>query len=233
MSERAFLVVGASRHLVGIADGLARFGHASQARDLTEASARLFGDAAAAHRGLVVRAPSLVLDAALGWPGLTQFVDDARALDPRTPVLVVCDEPVVPMLNEAFVAGIALVRVPLGQPELVAFARRVALAPSDGSTLLATVVEACARRWRLSPRETELLARAVNGTARDALVSSMGVSENTLKTQIRTLLRKADSNHLDELVADVLREALHAPDARRRGSGMRPAVTLPAVTTRR
>lgn len=225
MAERAFLVVGASRHLGGIADGLARFGRASQARDLTEASARIFGGAAVA--------PSLVLDAALGWQHVTAFVDDVRARDPRIPALVVCEGPVVPMLNEAFVAGISVVRAPLGQPELVAFARRVALATSDGSALLATVVEACARRWRLSPRETELLARAVDGTARDALVSSMGVSENTLKTQIRTLLRKADSNHLDELVGDVLREALHAPEISRRASGLRPAVSLPIATSRR
>lgn len=57
------------------------------------------------------------------------------------------------------------------------------------------------RDWRLSPREIELLVLCGQGVARADLAEALRVSENTVKSQVRSLLRKSRANNLFELVS--------------------------------
>jgi DNA-binding NarL/FixJ family response regulator len=198
--ESSIVVCGESAQRM--AATFSRFEPLSIARDLVEARALL---AHASARGLVVEAC---------WPASSVFglVSFARELDPRIVAVVVAVEvPSAELVNGAFEVGCALVQAPFQPSHLVAFARMLAAARAPGDDALRRTVHDRARQWGLSPRETELLVHALNGTARETIPAVMGVSGNTLKTQIRALLRKADYNHLDELVADLLRASLAHP----------------------
>jgi DNA-binding NarL/FixJ family response regulator len=52
----------------------------------------------------------------------------------------------------------------------------------------------------LSPRETALYLAAVEGVPRSYLAKVLGISENTVKTQTRVLLRKLGHRRLDDAV---------------------------------
>ncbi len=201
MGRPGFLVVGAAS-LRAAATAFSRFGPVRIAEDL-----------ATARRDLAARdALGIVIDESEPTEVVLRFLAEARGGEPcRHALVVVSDAPDPELLNGAFEIGASVVHAPLRDGVVLAFARAVtsaiACASTDGAGLRATI-DAHAWRWRLSPRETELLAHAVQGTSREQILAVMGVSENTLKTQIRALLRKADSNNLDELVGDVLRAAL-------------------------
>jgi DNA-binding NarL/FixJ family response regulator len=73
---------------------------------------------------------------------------------------------------------------------------------------VASIIDNYVQRFGLSPRETDLLAAAVAGTPRKTLADELGTTENTLKTQVRQLLRKCDQKSLEDLGRVVLREAI-------------------------
>jgi hypothetical protein len=66
----------------------------------------------------------------------------------------------------------------------------------------------------------------LSGTPRVALTDEMGVSDNTVKTTVRHLLRKTTADTLDDLVQYVMRAALQrrssTPEARDGVSRSRP-----------
>jgi two-component system response regulator FixJ len=65
-----------------------------------------------------------------------------------------------------------------------------------------------ARAARLSTREEEILRLVLDGTPRSALAPELGMSENSIKTLVRRLLRKLDAGNLDEVARRVLEEVL-------------------------
>ncbi len=69
-------------------------------------------------------------------------------------------------------------------------------------------IDEICRREELTPREVDLLVAAVAGVPRKTLSDELGVSENTLKTQVRGLLRKTDAGTLEELARNTLQLAL-------------------------
>lgn len=58
---------------------------------------------------------------------------------------------------------------------------------------------------RLTRREAELLGFAMDGLSRRQLAETMGVAENTVKAQIRSILRKTNARSLATLAQNVLR----------------------------
>jgi hypothetical protein len=58
-----------------------------------------------------------------------------------------------------------------------------------------------------------VLTLSLGGTPRVALTDEMGVSDNTVKTTVRHLLRKTTADTLDDLVQYVMRAALHRRNA--------------------
>ena len=74
--------------------------------------------------------------------------------------------------------------------------------------LVARAVEALARERELTERQMELSAIATLPLRRDELLAGMGVSQNTLKTRIRQLLRVHQVDSLDALGKHVLSVAV-------------------------
>lgn len=63
----------------------------------------------------------------------------------------------------------------------------------------------------LHPPEASVLVESVAGCTRAELGKKLGFAENTLKTHVRTMLRKLDVEDLQDAVIRVLRDALELP----------------------
>jgi DNA-binding NarL/FixJ family response regulator len=63
-------------------------------------------------------------------------------------------------------------------------------------------------RCALSPREAEILHAAVGGQSRAQMCKSAKISDNTLKSEVRVLMKKLAATNLQEVVIGVLRDAL-------------------------
>jgi DNA-binding CsgD family transcriptional regulator len=72
-------------------------------------------------------------------------------------------------------------------------------------------VRGLAARQKLTPRELQLLVYALGDEPRARVRRRLGISENTLKTEIRGLIRKCGARNADALAKQVLREALGLP----------------------
>ena len=68
-------------------------------------------------------------------------------------------------------------------------------------------IEHLARQLKLTRRETELLTLSVDGLSRKELAEALGVAENTVKAQIRSLLKKSGARSLATLAQKVIKGA--------------------------
>ena len=126
----------------------------------------------------------------------TDLIREIRRRDPVLPILMLTgsDERVFkPIVTES----------------LERFSARAVARASSGDDSLAAVVSELVSSHGLSPREVQVLTLSLGGTPRVALTDEMGVSDNTVKTTVRHLLRKTTADTLDDLVQYVMRAALH------------------------
>lgn len=116
---------------------------------------------------------------------------------------------------------------------LRAFAKRCVAAEQLDDARLRDHIEWYARSLDLSEREVKLLRVIVTGANRSQAASTLNMSENTVKSQARTLLRKANEKSLAALGQKVLRDAWvrRAPPSRPPTS-MRYSVDPPPMDTR-
>jgi hypothetical protein len=106
----------------------------------------------------------------------------------------------------------------------------IALAVTKDSDV-AAAVEAIGRERSLTIKQMELTALAATDLSRDTLIEGLGVSQNTVKTRIRQLLRIHQADSMDSLGKTVLRAALdHARGIR---PGVKPAAARPRKTKKR
>ena len=78
---------------------------------------------------------------------------------------------------------------------------------------LTSVVEELSRRNDLTIRETEVVVAALSNT-RAQLTELLGVTENTLKSLVRSILGKTDHVSMDALTKSLLRVALQGSSDR-------------------
>ncbi len=155
-----------------------------------------------------------------------RLLKQMRRASPRTPGLLVTEEP--PRTAESLgdlafrwlprAAPVADVRCFLGY----ALALEVTQDPD-----VAAAVEAIGHQRSLTVKQMELTALAATPLSRDTLIEGLGVSQNTVKTRIRQLLRIHQEDSMDTLGKTVLRAALaHARGAQLShgpGTGAMPA----------
>jgi two-component system vancomycin resistance associated response regulator VraR len=139
----------------------------------------------------------------IGLPDGNGFdvVAAVRRLSDVLPVLVLTgsNDPVV--INRAHALRVEFVCKPFFEDNLVQFVQRAlsGKAPPPKDKVASTIAEIAAE-CRLSIRELELLKLAVEGIPRSHLAEVVGVSENTVKTQIRSLLDKCGQEALSGVV---------------------------------
>jgi DNA-binding NarL/FixJ family response regulator len=113
------------------------------------------------------------------------------------PILVLTGSNDPAVINRAHALRAELVVKPFYRDNLRAFLTRLPARPERG---LADAVEELAGAHGLTVRERQIVGHVAAGVPRSRLPEVLGVSENTVKSQIRSLLAKTGQSSLGELV---------------------------------
>lgn len=125
------------------------------------------------------------------------------------PVLVLTAQLERSLVNEAHALGAAYVCKPEFRRNVESFVEQIArFDQGPNQARVEVAVDAASASYGLTPREREILGRAAQGTPRSHLAEVLRVSENTVKTQIRSMLEKAGQSSLSELVWAVRQRAV-------------------------
>jgi DNA-binding NarL/FixJ family response regulator len=185
---------------------------AAAARALASPLARLdkvrqVATSLAARRTLARRDESwslLVVRADDAWE---EAVNEARECNAGVGVLLVDEMAPKELVRRAFARGVTLTSPPIVADEITSFARRYIGLASKGPAAVDGAVSRLAAEHAFRPHELRLLQLAVEGRPRRQIATDMSVSENTVKSQIRMLLRRCGGRKLSDLARMALRLA--------------------------
>jgi DNA-binding NarL/FixJ family response regulator len=150
----------------------------------------------------------VVLD---GCPASVAGVIALRRASPRLAILALLREPSPALLDPLQAEGVEVASADAPAHCLVAFVQRALASNFAGTPRVSEAVRGLAARQKLTPRELQLLVYALGDEPRARVRRRLGISENTLKTEIRGLIRKCGARNADALAKQVLREALGLP----------------------
>jgi DNA-binding NarL/FixJ family response regulator len=164
--------------------------------------------------GLSVRKP---------WTGVVLDLDRLRAQPVALIKRIREDHPQVAMLAIASVANAETVNAlqvaraefamrPIDEVNLASFTRRALVGGRVPNPHLAAYVDELARTHSFTPREVQLVAHALGNESREEAINRLGVTHNTLKSQVRALLKKCGERSMDGLAKMILRDALFLED---------------------
>lgn len=137
-----------------------------------------------------------------------ETIQCVREAHPLVPVLALASTVTPELLNGMHAFRAELVLKPLGERNVVSFVQRALVSGWLPDERVAAWVEELARRRSLTPREVQLVAYALGNESRPRVIRRLGISENTVKTQVRALLRKCGARSMDSLAKIILRDAL-------------------------
>ena len=155
------------------------------------------------------RFAGVILDLGLPDGSGLELLARLRVRAPSLPVLVLTGKLERHIINRVQELRAEYVVKPAALPNLTAFVHRALCEEQIEDNYMAKCAAEFVQRMGLTRRETELLAHALNGVSRKDLADQLGVTENTAKTLVRSLVRKAGAASLSEVVQNVTREALH------------------------
>lgn len=189
--------------------------HATDAR-LAEHVVGVIRDYGVARVGELDRAALDQLSERGRWAGLVaeltagtlEQLVRVRQLVPTLPVLAVLRATQVGSLNALTAHGIEAVVAPVDARSITGFVQRAFAASFFPDDRVARLVAELAVRCKLTPREVQVLSFCLGNEPRTRVRRRLGISENTLKTQIKGLLRKCNERSVDALAKNVLRAAL-------------------------
>jgi len=144
--------------------------------------------------------PSLtafVADEALGGGVGMVLVEAARRVSPRLPILFVSSRAPRAVVARAFRLDVTLLRSPISARDVDLFLSRATLTMSRRVERRSSQLQLFSRTFALSPRQEELLLLLSSGVARRELAAQVGMSENTVKTQVRSILKKTQAHSLE------------------------------------
>lgn len=133
---------------------------------------------------------------------------ELRKKAPFLPVLALLGPRDVRGVNLLQSHQIEVVTYPFADANVVGFVQRALAAGFVPDDRIARLVSRLADEKALTPREVQILAASLGDEPRDRVRRRLGISENTLKTQIKGLLRKCEEPNLDTLSKNLLRAAL-------------------------
>jgi DNA-binding NarL/FixJ family response regulator len=138
-------------------------------------------------------------------------MDQLRTTHPLLPVLAIATRATPQLVNTLHLHRAELIVRPFGSESVVSFVQRALVSGWLPDERVAAWTEELARRRDLTPREVQLLAFTLGNESRRNVIRRLGITENTLKTQVRGLLRKCNARTMDSLAKTVLRDALVFP----------------------
>ncbi len=141
-----------------------------------------------------------ILDTALEDGSGFDLIDELRDRDPNLPLLFVTARVDQESVSRAHLVGVPLVSRDRCVANLRHFSHQVATQLACASGNLDQVLARISHTRRLSAREEQLLRVAAHGIPRAHLARRLGISENTIKSQIRSLLDKTKQRSLSEVI---------------------------------
>jgi DNA-binding NarL/FixJ family response regulator len=149
-----------------------------------------------------------ILDIGLPDGSGLDLLDAFRAKAPRAPALVLTGQCSPELINRAQRARAEYAVKPAAPANIQAFLSLVTEFLDARSREIDVIIAELASRHRLSACEQKLLAASARGTSRKELATELGIAENTVKTQMRALLRKCeDAEQLSDLTREVWRRS--------------------------
>lgn len=127
---------------------------------------------------------------------------------PGLPVLVLLHVADPLTINRLQARGATVAVTPLAEANVVSFVQRALTHNFVPSERVARTIAHMAMSRGLTAREVQLLDYCLGDEPRARVRRRLGITENTLKTQIRGLLRKCGERNLDALAKNVLRSML-------------------------
>ena len=128
-------------------------------------------------------------------------VESLRQRDRNLPVLILTGSNDPATINRAHALRVEFVCKPFFSENLAQFVQRTLSGSQYGDReKLAVVVNEVSSQYKLSLRESQILAFASEGIPRSRLSDVMGISENTVKSQVRSLLEKLEKQALADVV---------------------------------
>ncbi len=143
-----------------------------------------------------LRLAAAVVDIGLPDGSGVEVVELLRQRSQHLPVLVLTALVNGRLINEVNALGAQYVCKPDFSRNLVAFFRTLATDSRDTGLL----VERAAQELSLTNREREILVHSMSGVPRGRIAEVLGISENTLKKYVRSLLKKTRQSSLSEAV---------------------------------
>jgi DNA-binding NarL/FixJ family response regulator len=131
-----------------------------------------------------------------------------RRRAPTLPILALVSDPQPALVNMLQARGIEIAALPVDVARLTAFVQRAFASSFLPDDRVAGTLQSLAERAQLTPREVQIIAFSLGNEPRVRMRKRLGISENTLKTQIRGLLRKCNERNVDSLAKNILRAAL-------------------------
>jgi DNA-binding NarL/FixJ family response regulator len=155
--------------------------------------------------------------APLRWAGVVSELRDGdvgtllslRGELPALPLLAVLSpQQCARLLNPLQSREVEVALGTVDDTRLTAFVQHAFSRSFHPKACVARVLADMARQANLNPREVQVLASCVGKEPREVLMKRLGISENTLKSQIKGLLRKCGERSVHELAKGILRNAL-------------------------
>lgn len=157
------------------------------------------------HAKADTRWAAAIVDIGLPDGSGLDVVRSLRERRPGLPVLVLTGHDDRALANEAQGLGASFAYKPVSVENLDVFLTSALVSPA---AKVAQRVGVFVDERGLSKREAEIVRLVVAGATRDTLADTLGVTQNTLKKQIRSVLSKAGASSLDALVRQILVETL-------------------------
>jgi DNA-binding NarL/FixJ family response regulator len=132
---------------------------------------------------------------------------EIRQIHGALPVLVLTGELNRDVVNKVQTMRGEYVCKPASADNLNPFIQRALAQERVDDAAIGQRIEHLARQLKLTRRETELLTLSVDGLSRKELADALGVAENTVKAQIRSLLKKSGARSLATLAQKVIKGA--------------------------
>jgi DNA-binding NarL/FixJ family response regulator len=156
-------------------------------------------------------------------PDTQAWLTRLSALAPGLPVLALLERADAAQINHLQSRGVATMCLPLQLANTVSFVQRALTQHFVPCARVGSLIAHMAETRALTAREVQLVSYCLGDEPRSRVRRRLGITENTLKSQIRGLLRKCGERNLDALAKNVLRSALVEPAVRMRAWSQREA----------
>jgi DNA-binding NarL/FixJ family response regulator len=132
----------------------------------------------------------------------------ARQLYPLLPVLVLTARDDVETINETHRLRAEFACKPFDLHQVVRFAKDALAFENVSEERVLEAADALAKDCNLTPREVMIVKATLTHKSRSEVLTELGVTENTLKSHVRSVLRKTGHDSMQSLTRALLRDAL-------------------------